>query len=267
MANNFGDFIGRIGNEGRKYAEITKLNNQISGTTGRIHQLYREIGEIYYQKHLHDADPQMSKYISAITEMKSNIDVWNDQIQDLKGLTKCSHCGKIIPKNIMFCSGCGQRTVPDHVTLCPGCGSVIAKETLFCSNCGQRIPEEKPVEEKVPLRCVNCNTILEDNALFCPSCGTKVELSDVAEEPFAPVDSSEETGIAVAPVICSVCSEVVEDGQAFCPNCGTPVQQGVSEPQNASETVITSQPNVCHNCGTPLAEGELLCSHCGAEVL
>ncbi len=126
----------------KEMADISKLNSQITENNNRIVRLYTEIGEKYCTLHADDAEPQLANLVDAVVKMRQEIDSWNDQIQSLRGLTKCPNCGKVIPKNMVFCSGCGKRVMPKNVTPCPRCGAVVSKGVLFCPQCGSRIPAE-----------------------------------------------------------------------------------------------------------------------------
>ena len=52
----------------------------------------------------------------------------------------CPKCGKVLPKRVKFCTGCGakQEGMEPATKTCPGCGKVLPKEAKFCLDCGMK---------------------------------------------------------------------------------------------------------------------------------
>ena len=180
----------------RELADITRLNSQRAENDKRINQLYLEIGRLYVELHGADPEPQMARQVQGITEMLSQNEMLNEQLQTLKGMAKCPHCGRFIPKNAVFCTSCGQRALAEDKTVCPGCGAVVTKGALFCTQCGTRIPDEAPAQEAAKARCTNCGAELEAGILFCTSCGQPVHQNpadaEAVQNTEAPVAQAEE---------------------------------------------------------------------------
>ena len=58
---------------------------------------------------------------------------------------------------------------------CPECGVYLPEGAKFCEECGHRIIEEpKPVAKPRPLFCPNCGNMLKEGIKFCGKCGTKI---------------------------------------------------------------------------------------------
>ena len=54
----------------------------------------------------------------------------------------CPACGKILPPEVKFCTGCGQNLsapVAPAVPVCPNCGKEISEGALFCTGCGTKL--------------------------------------------------------------------------------------------------------------------------------
>lgn len=54
----------------------------------------------------------------------------------------CPACGKILPPEVKFCTGCGQNLsapVAPAVPVCPNCGKEIKEGALFCTGCGTKL--------------------------------------------------------------------------------------------------------------------------------
>lgn len=81
--------------------------------------------------------------------------------------TKCTSCGKEIPKGAKFCLECGEKVVSvekESMVCCPKCGAKVP-EGKFCLECGTKL-------EQV---CSSCGAKLIPNAKFCLECGNKIE--------------------------------------------------------------------------------------------
>lgn len=261
----------------RELADIAKLNNQISDNNGRITQLYIEVGQAYCELHSANPEPQLAKLVKAISDMKAQNEAWNNQIQDLRGMAKCPHCGKVIPKNTVYCSGCGQRAIPDNVTVCPGCGTVAQKGMLFCSKCGTRIPDETtaPVIAELEPKCVSCGAVLEKGAMFCPCCGHRANEDDAVKEttesdPTVDMAIKTEPPVMVSAepenntVVCANCGELLEPDCGFCANCGTPT---IEKEKRSVASIASVALGKCPQCGNDLGENEVFCSNCGFRVV
>lgn len=134
--------------------EITKINMQISSTEDKIKDIYSEIGKVVFIKFElgKEVDPDTLDLCNQAAEIKSNIEVLRQKIQELK-----------------------------NIKVCPGCGYEINDSTVFCPKCGAKcnVVEEtvvKPQQQAVTYRtCPNCGTTTSDTSgEFCPNCGTKL---------------------------------------------------------------------------------------------
>lgn len=59
----------------------------------------------------------------------------------------CSHCGKEIPNDSLFCSFCGQK---NEGAVCPTCGAALEEDSVFCSACGTKIHEQSDPAAETP---------------------------------------------------------------------------------------------------------------------
>ncbi len=210
------DFIDKVsktfsdtGKKTKELADIARLNGKIADNNRKIKQLYTEIGELYCQTHGADAEEAFSGRVSEVQKLDNENKEWNEEIQKLRGMTKCPKCGNYCAGNATYCTSCGQRLLPENVVVCQKCGSVVEKGTLFCQYCGARLPdtgtaaqgatgssdgadpepetssaEEAGTEadsasedEQAPQarHCSNCGAELDPDAEFCPDCGTRVD--------------------------------------------------------------------------------------------
>ncbi|MCD8019273.1 MAG: zinc ribbon domain-containing protein [Clostridiales bacterium] len=225
--------ISETGQRAKDLADIAKLNEKITENNNRIKQLYLESGELYCKVHATDAEAEFARYITSLAQMKVQNEEWNEEVQRLRGLVKCSNCGNYIAKNAPFCTSCGQRLLPESSVVCPGCGAVWEKGMFFCQQCGTRLPGEQPsvieAEKTVKGLCSECGAEMSKDALFCSNCGAKKK-QEQPENSFSGTNGNE-----------PVSSEQISAPQA---------DGGTSR---------------CINCGAELDIGAVFCSECGAR--
>lgn len=189
--------------------EINQLNDQIAQEQQGIAQLFTQIGQQYYAMHQADPEGELAPWVQAINDAQARINAMQDQIDLLSGLVKCPACGAKIPAESVFCTGCGNRLIPEPPApegmVCANCGTAVAEGQNFCFNCGAKIEAPAPVQEEAPAvnKCANCGGELLEGAAFCVQCGTPVG------------------GAQPAKRLCVNCGGEVPDGAVFCILCGT----------------------------------------------
>lgn len=173
----------------KEMSDITKLNSMISDEETKINNNYYQIGKLYATMHPNDHEEEFAGMITAIGEADDRIRNYKQQIQDIKGVTRCSQCGAEVQSGVAFCSSCGapmpkgQPTNTDDLVRCESCGTMVKKEMRFCTACGKPMvqlttPEtgdmpinDRKVTDKV---CSNCGADVEEGVIYCTKCGTKI---------------------------------------------------------------------------------------------
>lgn len=96
-----------------KLAKEAKLRMKMGELKSQISDIYKEIGEITYQKHIREEEYDISKEIE---EKCTKIDVLSDEIEtnlkeclELKDRKQCSSCFAEIEKDVKFCPECGAK--------------------------------------------------------------------------------------------------------------------------------------------------------------
>lgn len=96
-----------------KLAKEAKLRMKIGELKSQINDVYKEIGEITYQKHIREEEYDISKEIE---EKCTKIDVLSDEMDsnlkeclELKDKRQCSSCFAEIEKDAKFCPECGAK--------------------------------------------------------------------------------------------------------------------------------------------------------------
>ncbi|WP_052169748.1 zinc ribbon domain-containing protein [Pseudobutyrivibrio ruminis] len=153
----------------KDFADVAKLNSNISDEERRINNAYQQIGKLYFEMHLEDFEDCFKDHFAAINESLGKIQDYRQQITNIKGVVKCPNCGAEVPKDSAFCSSCGTPVPKQDV---PAAEAVPVEEATPVEAPAEEAPAvEAPVEKK----CPSCGATLENGALFCTNCGTKVE--------------------------------------------------------------------------------------------
>lgn len=102
-----------------KVAKEAKLRMKISDLKSKIKDIYKEIGECVYQKHIREEEYDIS---NEIEEKCTHIDVMSDEIEsylkqclELKDRKQCPKCFVEIDKDFNYCPNCGQEQEMQNV--------------------------------------------------------------------------------------------------------------------------------------------------------
>lgn len=96
-----------------KIAKETKIKLKINDLKSQINQIYEDIGQRIYQKHIRENDENVEKEVE---EMCVKVDVLSDEIEsllaqslELKDKRQCKVCFTEIEKDAKFCKHCGAK--------------------------------------------------------------------------------------------------------------------------------------------------------------
>ncbi len=131
----------------KNFADVTRLNGLISDKEKRVSQLHSAIGEAYYNRHKDDPAAEERQSIDEINTLQQEIQQYQNEIQQIRGVTKCPKCGADVAITAGFCNVCGAQLprqtaaepAEEEGSVCPNCHSPVAKGSSFCTNCGTRL--------------------------------------------------------------------------------------------------------------------------------
>lgn len=181
-------------NKGRVFADVARLNSAVSEEEKKINNSYYQIGKLYVALHPQDYESDFGMLVNSIVSSQEKIKSLKQQIQDVKGVTRCEKCGAEVPRNTTFCSACGAQISKNEIELddnhirCDDCGAIIDKNLRFCTSCGRPIvdPTQKTVhtEENISPEsaapenskiCPSCGAVMDAELAFCTECGTSLK--------------------------------------------------------------------------------------------
>lgn len=173
----------------KEMSDIARINSMISEEETKINNIYYQIGKLYVTIHPHDHEEEFTGMIVSLAEAEEKIKNYRQQIQDIKGVVRCSQCGAEVPSSVAFCSSCGapmpkiQPVNTEDVVRCEGCGAMVKKGVRFCTSCGKpmiqvtkpEIADELKKENETSNKiCPKCGAKIETDVAFCTECGTKL---------------------------------------------------------------------------------------------
>ena len=142
----FLDNIIRTGKDTAKsvknYSDTAKLNNQIADEEGSITAAYTQIGRLYYAQHPDAPEAAMQEHYRTIQQANARIAELRAQIEKINTVQKCPQCGATYDEGQIFCTSCGFRLAGEQPSeapaeiVCTNCGMRLPKDALFCSGCG-----------------------------------------------------------------------------------------------------------------------------------
>ena len=191
----------------KEMAEVAKLNGQISDEEKKINNYYFQIGKLYMQLFRNDFGAEFAELVTAVKQSEEKIRNCQKQIQDVKGVIRCTKCGSELPNNAAFCNACGapvaKQTPPTPVVTNQAPAAPVATNQAPAAPV---VTNQAPQNNKPVVKCSGCGAVVLDNMRFCNSCGTPVG-------PVAPVQPVGRK--------CPNCGAAAIEGMAFCTQCGT----------------------------------------------
>ena len=154
-----------VAQQTKDLAEVTKLNNQISGMEKKQNELFLALGRACYEQQKDDGASENRELLDKIREAYEQIDALNERIKQIKGYEKCPRCGADVASDALFCSACGLKIER---------GQQTQDRQMFCMSCGAR---------------------------FCIVCGAPVESAGQAAEESAPAEEGSAGEPAEEPVL------------------------------------------------------------------
>ena len=136
-----------VAQQARNTADIARLNSAISEKKKLIAADMAALGERYYAAHKDDPSAELSDLVSAINSLNEEIHRCEEEIKQIKGVTKCPGCGADVPLGAAFCSVCGKPAeqpapvIPEGMRECPNCHRPVPAENKFCTNCGTKMDD------------------------------------------------------------------------------------------------------------------------------
>lgn len=170
----------------KNFAAINKLNSLIAEEQEKIKGCYSDIGRIYFESFAETPEACLVELVSAVKKSLSEIEKYNEQIKEIKGITNCPSCGAEVPYTSAFCNSCGakmpvrikEEIVPDGSIKCQKCSNILPEGFKFCTFCGTAVvvqTSEPESEEKDCIQdeksCPDCGKVLIVDAAFCTECG------------------------------------------------------------------------------------------------
>ena len=257
---DFGKKISQSGQnavqKAKDMADISKINSLISDEERKIRSIYLQIGKQYFDKYGAECEEDFAARVNSIIESKEKIESYQSQINEIKGLVRCSKCKGFVDKNAAFCSLCGEalvKPVPENKKRCGKCGELMDKSVKFCTKCGNPLPSgEQPIPEPVDEQPMP-ETVIEQ-----PMPET------VIEQPMPEIvgEQPEQEAVPAGPRRCECGAIISNDTQRFCVKCGKPLQPAEQPMQKA----VPAGPRRCE-CGAIISnDTQRFCVKCGRKL-
>ncbi len=285
----------------KNVTDITRLNSLINETERTIRATYTQIGELYVNLHAKDPEEKFRYLVNTVSQCQANIQEYQLQIDDIKGVRRCTVCGAEIPKNAAFCSACGTPVpkvgVPsEEMIQCPHCGATVLKRMKFCIYCGKpvapgaQVPAAPAPVQQGPVAAVQTEPQQQQTATSVAPVAEssssldaqavdsqpvpRIELeatetstapsTAIVEEPLGGVEDVSvptPTSTAESSILCRHCGATNRPGARFCTTCGNSLAEEVPEDQDDSVQSLAQQP-----VGNVQPKLFKICPNCGAQM-
>lgn len=216
---------------------IDELLQNIEHIEDEITECYTELGRQFYEKETGNAKQNFPEIAERITERKDKISEIRKQINLIKGIVICEHCGAEVKNTHTFCHECGHKMktvhedVPKGFVLCGNCNAVVSEDAKFCFCCGMKIGSEinhepdENVEQVV--EHVDFERVTEPEEEI-PEMAVTEETAATAEVMEEKNREKEAVAIPEAPVrknIFAAFAKKEQETGRTCPQCGEPLNE------------------------------------------
>lgn len=119
------------------------VSNDAANDAG-LDQLYRELGQAYYEGGFEDPLPQLlplfERITSLVKQQEKTSTEENSITEDRQAMPVCAKCGAQLPANAVFCGACGSPVAEQKKPrTCGSCGSPLSDGAIFCGICGASV--------------------------------------------------------------------------------------------------------------------------------
>ncbi len=191
-------FAQGVGQKAKGNYDVLALKNQASSLEKEVSELFKRLGEGYFNKYKDEPEAELAELVSQIIDKQNRIAELKAEAENTKAATAAvqlvpiqesgpktftaippiqASSGGINPISAQPVPSGGINPVPQQAAgrKCIKCGQVIGDD-LFCGYCGARQDVIVPVEQtKV---CIKCGQPV-GNDPFCSYCGTKQVVEDI----------------------------------------------------------------------------------------
>jgi predicted amidophosphoribosyltransferase len=174
----------------KSLAEVSKINGEISTEERRIRKLYQKLGQDYFElyKDIEPKDSALSECMDEIQKSLSYLKTLTENIDAMKRINRCPHCGAEASFEMAYCSNCGEKlpevapTLTDDKLICPVCHREVNPELAYCTFCRISLRQDSASSDDegealadVLKVCPNCGILLSASDEVCPDCGFILE--------------------------------------------------------------------------------------------
>lgn len=103
-----GETINTTADKAKSISELSNLKKRLQYEEERIEEIFSEIGKKYFEEPIQNKKLLDSLCEDIITRQK-RIKRMNFELNELKGIKVCEHCGTQIDEKFMFCGVCGAK--------------------------------------------------------------------------------------------------------------------------------------------------------------
>lgn len=95
----------------QKAAEVAKLQRQVNMKQDEFQDLFREIGQFYYDCHKRGMQPgeEMDSRCAKVDSLAAEIEGLKLKLDDIRQIRRCTGCGAVQNTDSKFCANCGAK--------------------------------------------------------------------------------------------------------------------------------------------------------------
>ncbi len=148
-----------VSNKAKGITEVVKLNSQITAEEAKRRETYTLLGKMYFDRIKDNPPEDFAEIVSMINATFEDEQALRNKLRVLKGMAKCTGCGKDIPIENAYCSFCGTKNEQptdeaENIDCCDSCCQNKEAEEESC--CGKTDEQNDNAEYASSCEC-GCN--------------------------------------------------------------------------------------------------------------
>lgn len=100
-----------VSKKASEVSAVAKVNLKVVNTERDLQDMFRQLGQEFYEKYPEQATELFSNIIGRIEKKQRQLEQDKEELAKLKGQKTCPHCGEMISVNANYCEKCGQSAV------------------------------------------------------------------------------------------------------------------------------------------------------------